>query len=151
MDKIDQNILKVLQDNGRITIAELAEKIGMSRTPTFERVRKLEKNGTIDRYVAVVNPQKIGITCFTYVEVQLVRHGTVAVERFLNSIMKIPEVMECHHITGEADFLLKVATRDIPAYEELVLHTLTALENVQNLKTLVVLSTMKQESHYPIR
>lgn len=151
MDKIDQNILKVLQDNGRITIAELAEKIGMSRTPTFERVRKLEKNGTIDRYVAVVNPQKIGITCFTYVEVQLVRHGTVAVERFLNSIMKISEVMECHHITGEADFLLKVATRDIPAYEELVLHTLTALENVQNLKTLVVLSTMKQESHYPIR
>ena len=79
-------------------------------------------------------------------EVKLARHGETPVEDFFNSIADMTEVLECHHITGEADFLLKVVTKDIPAYEQLILHQLSALPNVQNMKTSVVLSTFKNET-----
>ncbi|NOZ75980.1 MAG: Lrp/AsnC family transcriptional regulator [FCB group bacterium] len=150
MDKLDRNILESLQRNGRMTTAELAERVGMSRTPVFERVKKLERQGVIQKYVALVDPHQIGITCFTFVEVQLIRHGRETVNRFIAEIKKIPEVMECHHITGEADFLLKVATKDIPTYEHLLLNTMTALPDVRNLKTLVVLSTLVKKTQYPV-
>jgi len=150
LDPIDQKILELLQENGRITNTEIAKQVGMSPSPTLERVKKLERNGYIQRYVALINPEKVGIKCFTYIEVTLVRHGKEAVRRFMKSITEMNEVLECHHITGEADFLLKVATRDIPAYEDFILHKLTGLPDVQHLKTLVVLSTLKQETKIPI-
>jgi Lrp/AsnC family leucine-responsive transcriptional regulator len=150
IDNIDKQILETLQENGRIRNSELAKIINISPPPTAERVKKLEKNGYINKYVALVDPKKVGVTCFTYVEVTLIRHGKDSVERFMESIVEMDEVMECHHITGGADFLLKIATRDIPAYEEFILQKLTALPDVQNLKTLVVLSTLKQETKIPI-
>lgn len=151
IDKIDKKILETLQDNGRIKNSDLAKIINISPPPTAERVKKLEKNGYIKKYTALVDPTKVGITCFTFVEVTLVRHGKAAVERFMRSIVEIEEVLECHHITGDADFLLKIATKDIPSYEQLLIQTLTALPDVQHLKTLVVLSTLKQETKIPIK
>ncbi|MCK5345505.1 MAG: Lrp/AsnC family transcriptional regulator [Candidatus Heimdallarchaeota archaeon] len=151
MDNIDKKIISILQKNARMTNADLAEKIGMSRSPVFERVKKLERSGVITKYIALINPDMVGIQCFTYVEVTLIRHGQEAVVRFISSITKLHEVMECHHITGEADFLLKIATRDIAAYEDFILHKLTALPDVQNLKTMVVLSTMKNETSLPVK
>ncbi len=150
IDNIDKKILETLQEDGRIRNSDLAKIISISPPPTSERVKKLENNGYIKKYVALVDPTKVGITCFTYVEVTLIRHGKDAVERFMNSIVKIEEVLECYHITGDADFLLKVATKDIPTYEQFIIHTLTALPDVQHLKTLVVLSTLKQETKIPI-
>jgi len=150
LDKIDKKILETLQEDGRIKNSDLAKIINISPPPTAERVKKLEKNGYVKKYVALVDPIKVGITCFTYVEVTLVRHGKDAIERFMSSIVKLDEVMECHHITGGADFLLKIATRDIPTYEQFIIQTLTALPDVQHLKTLVVLSTLKQETKIPI-
>ncbi|MFC1566023.1 Lrp/AsnC family transcriptional regulator, partial [Candidatus Neomarinimicrobiota bacterium] len=135
---------------GRIKNSDLAKIINISPPPTAERVKKLEKNGYVKKYVALVDPIKVGITCLTYVEVTLVRHGKDAIERFMSSIVKLDEVMECHHITGGADFLLKIATRDIPTYEQFIIQTLTALPDVQHLKTLVVLSTLKQETKISI-
>jgi len=149
IDKTDEKILTILQENGRITNAELARQIEMSPPPTLERVKKLERAGIIQNYVALVDPVKLGLTCFTYVEVTLVRHGREGVERFMKAITKLDEVMECHHITGGADFMLKVASRDIPGYENFVLHKLTALPEVQHLKTMVVLSTLKHETRLP--
>lgn len=149
IDKIDRKILDILQENGRTSNAELARRINMSPPPTLERVKKLERNGIIENYVALTNPAKLGLNCFTYVEVTLVRHGREGVERFMKSITALDEVMECHHITGGADFLLKVASRDIPDYENFVLHKLTALPEVQHLKTMVVLSTLKHETRMP--
>jgi DNA-binding Lrp family transcriptional regulator len=146
LDKIDKKILNILQDNGRIRNSELAKKIKISPPPTSERVKKLEKNGYIKKYTALVDLVKVGVTCITYVEVTLIRHGKDAIKRFMDSIVKLDEVLECHHITGEADFLLKIATRDIPTYEQFIIQILTALPDVQNLKTLVVLSTLKQET-----
>ncbi|MBT3253543.1 MAG: Lrp/AsnC family transcriptional regulator [Candidatus Marinimicrobia bacterium] len=149
LDKIDRQILDILQENGRISNAELARRINMSPPPTLERVKKLERHGIIQNYVALANPAKLGLNCFTYVEVTLVRHGREGVERFMKSITSLDEVMECHHITGGADFLLKVASQDIPDYENFVLHKLTALPEVQHLKTMVVLSTLKHETRMP--
>ena len=146
LDYKDKHLLEELQKNSRITNAELAKRIGLSPSSTLERVKKLEVSGFIDKYIAILNPRKAGYSCFTFVEIKLARHGETPVENFISSIALIPEVLECHHITGEADFLLKVVTKDIPAYEELILHQLSALTNVQTMKTSVVLSTFKNET-----
>ena len=146
LDSKDKHLLEELQKNSRITNAELAKRIWLSPSSTLERVKKLEISGFIDKYIAILNPRKAGYSCFTFVEVKLARHGETPVENFISSIALIPEVLECHHITGDADFLLKVATKDIPAYEELILHQLSALTNVQTMKTSVVLSTFKNET-----
>ena len=146
LDSKDKHLLEELQANSRITNAALAKRIGLSPSSTLERVKKLEISGFIDKYIAILNPRKAGYSCFTFVEVKLARHGETPVEDFISSISLIPEVLECHHITGEADFLLKVVTKDIPAYEELILHQLSALTNVQTMKTSVVLSTFKNET-----
>ena len=142
----DKQIIYELQDNSRITNAELARRVGLSPSSTLERVKKLETSGLIEKYITLLNPRKAGYTCFTFVEVKLARHGEIPVGDFFKSISIMDEILECHHITGEADFLLKVATKDIPAYEELILHQLSALPNVQNMKTSVVLSTFKNET-----
>lgn len=150
IDRIDRKILSILQKDGRISNAALARQINMSPPPTLERVKKLERAGIIQSYVALADAAQLGISCFTYVEVTLERHGREGVDRFIQSITKLEPVMECHHITGGADFLLKVASRDIPDYENFVLHELTALPEVQHLKTMVVLSTLKQETKLPL-
>ena len=146
LDSKDKHLLEELQANSRITNAALAKRIGLSPSSTLERVKKLEVSGFIEKYITLLNPRKAGYSCFTFVEVKLARHGETPVENFISSIALIPEVLECHHITGEADFLLKVVTKDIPAYEELILHQLSALTNVQTMKTSVVLSTFKNET-----
>ena len=146
LDYKDKHLLEELQANSRITNAALAKRIGLSPSSTLERVKKLEVSGFIEKYITLLNPRKVGYSCFTFVEVKLARHGETPVENFISSIALIPEVLECHHITGEADFLLKVVTKDIPAYEELILHQLSALTNVQTMKTSVVLSTFKNET-----
>ena len=150
LDSKDKHLLEELQANSRITNAELAKRIGLSPSSTLERVKKLEVSGFIEKYITLLNPRKAGYSCFTFVEVKLARHGETPVENFISSIALIPEVLECHHITGEADFLLKVVTKDIPAYEELILHQLSALTNVQTMKTSVVLSTFKNETKLTI-
>ncbi len=120
MDATDRKILLALQAEGRITNAELAQRVGLSPPSVLERVKKLERAGVIRGYVALLEPALVGMRCFTYVEVSLARHGNEAVQRFVRLITRMDEVLECHHITGEADCLLKIATRDIPAYEELI-------------------------------
>ena len=150
LDKKNIQILDELQLNSRITNAELANRVGLSPSSTLERVKKLELSGIIDKYITLLNPRAAGYGCFTYVEVKLARHGVVPVKDFFKAVVDISEILECHHITGEADFLLKIATKNISSYEELILHQLSALPNVQNLKTSVVLSTFKQETRLVI-
>ena len=146
----DKDILNELQSNARITNAELAKRVHLSASSTLERVKKLESSGLIDSYVTLLNAGLAGFTCFTFVEVTLTRHGETPVEDFFKSISGMDEVLECHHITGEGDFLLKIATKDIPHYDTLILHGLSALPNVQHLKTSVVLSTFKNQTRLPI-
>lgn len=146
LDEIDLKILRILQTNGRIRNSDLAKQVGISAPPVLERVKKLEKSNTIKSFVALIDPLTVGIETLTFVEVILNRHTKDAVTKFINEIQKIDEVMECHHITGSADFLLKIAVKNIPAYEELVLNKLTALPHIQHLRTMVVLSSPKSKT-----
>ncbi|MFC2088861.1 Lrp/AsnC family transcriptional regulator, partial [Calditrichota bacterium] len=130
--------------------SKLAEKINISPPPTLERVKKLENSGIINKYVALVDPVSIGVETFTFVEVTLSRHGKDAVTEFIEAVKGLDAIMECHHVTGDADFLLKIACKNIPAYENLVLHKLTDLPHILNLKTMVVLSTFKNETAFNI-
>jgi DNA-binding Lrp family transcriptional regulator len=151
LDEIDLKILNILQTSGRITNSDLAKQVGISPPPVLERVKKLEKNNIIKSYVALVDPQTVGVATFTFVEVILSCHKKDAVDEFINEIQKIDEVMECHHVTGSADFLLKIAVKNIPAYEELVLNKLTDLPYIQHLRTMVVLSTPKSKTALNIK
>ena len=150
LDSTDKEILAELQLNARITNSDLAKRISLSPSSTLERVKKLEASGLIEKYVTLLNTRKAGYTCITFVEVALARHGETPVENFYKSISKMDEVLECHHITGKGDFLLKIATRDISHYDPLVLHGLSALSNVQHLRTSVVLSTFKYKTQLTI-
>lgn len=148
IDATDIKILNILQRNGRITNSALAKEIKISPPPTHERVKKLEKNGIIKKFVALLNPSTVGIGTHTFVEVMLRGHTRENVTAFIKAAQEMDEIMECHHVTGDADFLLKIAVQDIPAYETLILHKLTTLPHVSNLKTMVVLSTFKEETAY---
>ncbi|NOX15762.1 MAG: Lrp/AsnC family transcriptional regulator [Epsilonproteobacteria bacterium] len=151
LDEIDIQILSILQNEGRITNTELAKRIGISPPPTLERVKKLEKNGVIKKYVAILELAKIGIETCAFIQISLSQHGRVCVDEFMKAVKKIDEVLECHHITGDADFLLKIVVKNIQAYENLLLNRLTALPHIGHLKTMVVLSTLKNSTAYKLK
>jgi Lrp/AsnC family transcriptional regulator, leucine-responsive regulatory protein len=133
LDKIDLRILQILQENSKITNLDLSKKIGLSPAPTLERVKKLEQSDVIQSYHAVVNPLHLGLN----------------VKTFLSKILEIPEIVECYIITGEADFLMKVVCKDIPTYEQLLFKTLSQIEEIERLRTLMTLSTVKDSKILP--
>jgi Lrp/AsnC family leucine-responsive transcriptional regulator len=149
MDKIDLHILRILQENSKITNLDLSKRIGLSPAPTLERVKKLENSGIIDSYHAYVNPQTIGLNVKTFVLVSLAWKEKDALDSFVKKIQDIDEVTEAYIITGEADFLLKVICKDIPTYEQLLFKTLSQIEEIERLKTLVTLSTVKSSKILP--
>ena len=150
LDDIDRNILAILQENGRITNAELASRIGISPPSMLERVKKLEKKGVIRRYVALVDPSMVDKGTMALVSVSLDRHRVKSIDQFTRAIEKLPEVMECYHVTGEEDYILKVVVKDIQEYENLILTKLTKLPALSKLKTSFILSTVKYQTSYPI-
>jgi DNA-binding Lrp family transcriptional regulator len=150
LDSIDKKIIELLQANSNITNAQLAQEIGLSPAPTLERVKKLETQGVIKSYHAVVDMASIGLGVCTFVTVSLKGHNKENIEKFTKSISKIPEVVECHHVTGQADFILKVVASDIPAYQNLMLEKMTNIEGVDNMHSTVILSTFKDSRVIPL-
>ena len=146
IDETDKKIINILQENGRITNAQLAAEIGISPPGMLERVKRLENAGIIHRYVALVNPEKVNKGTLAFVSVSLAAHRLQAIDRFTEEINKLPEVLECYHIAGGDDFLLKVAVKDIREYEELVLHKLTPIKGVNKINTTFILSTIKYDT-----
>ncbi|MBK8657054.1 MAG: Lrp/AsnC family transcriptional regulator [Haliscomenobacter sp.] len=151
LDKIDLKILKILQDNSKITNLDLSKKIGLSPAPTLERVKKLENSLIIESYHAKVNPQSIGLNVKTFVQVSLAWQKENALNNFLEKIKQIDEIVECYIITGEADFLMKIVCKDIPTYEQLLFKTLSQIEEIERLKTLMTLSTVKDSKVLPYK
>jgi DNA-binding Lrp family transcriptional regulator len=151
LDKIDLKILKILQQNSKITNLDLSKKIGLSPAPTLERVKKLENNGVIESYHAKVSPQSIGLNVKIFVLVSLAWQKENALNHFLEKIKEIEEIVECYIITGEADFLMKIVCKDIPTYEQLLFKTLSQIEEIERLKTLMTLSTVKDSKILPYR
>ena len=144
IDKKDQQIMQILQQNARTTIKEIADMIGMSSTPVFERIKKLEKNGFIDRYVALLNEAQLGYKMVAFVQISLKLHNLDEVNSFVEKITVFPEVMECYHTTGESDFLLKILVRDMDRFNEFILYKLSEIENLGHVKTQFALSTRKK-------
>jgi len=149
LDKIDLKILKILQENSKITNLDLSKKIGLSPAPTLERVKKLEQSDIIQSYHAHVNPTQMGLNVKTFVLVSLAWKKENALNSFLEKIGKIDEVTECYIITGEADFLMKIICKDIPTYEQLLFKTISQIEEIERLKTLMTLSTVKDAKLLP--
>lgn len=149
LDRIDRKILKILQENSKITNLELSKQINLSPAPTLERVKKLEQSGVIVSYHAEIDPSTVGLNVKTFVLVSLAWKKDGALENFLAKIKNIDEITECYIITGEADFLLKVVCKDIPTYEQLLFKTLSQIDEIERLKTLVTLSTVKDSKVMP--
>ncbi|MEO1516437.1 MAG: Lrp/AsnC family transcriptional regulator [Bacteroidota bacterium] len=149
LDKIDLKILKILQENSKITNLDLSKKIGLSPAPTLERVKKLENTDVIESYHAQVNPTSIGLSVKTFVLVSLAWQKENALNNFLSKIQEIEEITECYIITGEADLLIKIICADIPTYEQLLFKTLSQIEEIERLKTLMTLSTVKDSKLLP--
>jgi len=149
LDKTDLQILKILQDNSKITNLDLSKNIGLSPAPTLERVKKLEQSGIVQSYHALVDPQSIGLNVKTFVLVSLAWQKENALNNFMDKIKAIKEITECYIITGEADFLIKIICKDIPTYEQLLFKTLSQIEEIERLKTLMTLSTVKDTKILP--
>lgn len=150
LDNTDRKILELLQRNSNITNALLAKEIGLSPAPTLERVNKLENGGVIKSYHAVIDPAAVGLGVSTFVMVTLKGHNKENIEKFMSAINKVDEVIECHHITGAGDFILKIICADIAAYQQLMLEKVSNIDVVDSLQSMVILSTMKNSKVLPI-
>ncbi|WP_420385247.1 Lrp/AsnC family transcriptional regulator [Roseivirga sp.] len=150
LDKIDRKILDILQSNAKITNAQLSKEIGLSPAPTLERVKKLENSGIIKSYHAKLDTDKIGMGVSTFVYATLKGHNKHNIEIFLDAINKIDEVIECHHVTGSGDFVLKIIAKDIASYQQLMLEKVSDISVVDNLQSMVILSTFKDSKVMPI-
>ena len=150
LDKTDRRILEILQDDGAITNSELAHRVGLTPAPTLERVRKLEREGYVRKYVALVDQGKLGRPVTAFVSVIMRSHNQKSSDEFRKAVEKLPEVLECHHIAGEEDFLLKVVSASPLDYEHFVLGRLTKITGIEKVKTTFVLSSPKLETKIPV-
>ena len=150
LDKVDRKILEILQVNAKITNAQLSKEIGLSPAPTLERVKKLEQAGIIRSYHAKLDNEKIGLGVSTFVHVTLMGHNKENMNAFIEAISNVEEVIECHHVTGSGDFVLKIVAQDIASYQKLMLEKISEIPVVDGLQSMVILSTYKDSKKMPI-
>lgn len=150
LDATDRKILEILQADSNITNAQLSVEIGLSPAPTLERVKKLENAKVIKSYHATIDHASVGLGVSTFVMVTLKGHNKENIHKFMDAMYEIEEVVECHHITGQADFILKVVSSDIPSYQTLMLEKVSNIEVVDNMQSMVILSTFKDSKVVPI-
>jgi Lrp/AsnC family transcriptional regulator, leucine-responsive regulatory protein len=151
IDKIDKQILHLLQQNARINNLELAQQVNLSPTPCARRVKRLEQAGVIKKYVTELDPEVLGLTLTVLTSVTMERHTADRFEKFEQEIAQLPEVMECYIVTGQAsDFLIKVLVRDMRHYEEFLLSRLTKIDGVSGVHSSFVLRQPINKSQLPI-
>lgn len=150
LDVIDCKILDRLQGNARISNVELADAVGLSPTPCLRRVRELERLGVIRQYVALLDPQAIGLPVSVFVNVTLEKQAAQALENFEAAVRRRPEVMECYMMTGEADYLLRVVVPDVAAYQQFLVGHLSRMPGVESTKSSFALKHVKYGTALPI-
>jgi len=150
-DKTDLEILRTLQEDGRISNADLARRINLSPPATYARVRRLEESGFIRGYVALLDLDKAGFDLLCFVHVSLQLHQSQQVESFKRAISKMPEVLECHHVTGDFDYLLKVVLHNRKDLERFAIERLTPIPGVARIQTSLVLTVVKESTALPLR
>ena len=150
MDNIDRRILTELQRQGDVPIQELGERVGLSHTPCWRRVKRLEERGVIKRRVALLDAEQLDLAVNVFVNVNLRRHQENALNRFEAAVQEIPEIVECYTVSGETDFLLRVVVADVTAYEHLLKATLVHLPEVGNLTSTFALRQVKYTTALPL-
>lgn len=150
LDDTDRRIMRILQTQGRITNAALAKQIGISPPAMLERVKRLENAGVISRFVALLDPEKIGVGVIAFVRVSLAAHQLPHVDDFSAKIAELDEVLECHQVSGPDDYILKVALRSMSEYRDFTFKKLAAIEGVQSINSSFVLGTIKYQTAYPV-
>ena len=151
LDRKDRLILRQLQRDSRVTMQQLAQKVGMSSSACWRRVRALEESGVIDRYAVLVNPQKAGFSLSSMTLVSLARHEQKNVENFVHEVERHPEVLECFATSGEADFHLRVVVEDIDAYNRFLDDFIFQLPGVSQVRSNIVLKEIKVDTALPFR
>ncbi len=150
LDAIDNTILDILQHDGRVPNAELARRLNLSPPAIHARLKRLEREGYFDNFVALLNHERMGYDLLCFVQVSLMVHQFEHVQRFREIILELPEVLECHHVTGEFDYLLKVVIQNRAGLEQFVVHKLTPLPGVARIHTSLVLTEVKAKTQIPI-
>ncbi len=150
LDRIDRKILEILQRDGRIANAELAKQVHLSATPTLERVRRLEREGFIEDYVARLSPEKMEAGLIAFVEVALERTTEDVFARFAEAVHKVGEIIECNMVAGGFDYLLKVRVQDMAAYRQFLGGGMSALPGVRETHTYMVMEKVKDTTVFPI-
>ncbi len=150
LDETDKVLLRSLQTDGRLSNVELARKINLSPPATLARLRRLEKDGYIRNYTAVVDREKAGYDLLCFIHISMQMHQLEQVESFRNLVQKMPEVLECHHITGEYDYLLKVALRNRKDLERFAVDRLTPIPGVARIHTSLVFTEVKSTTALPL-
>jgi Lrp/AsnC family transcriptional regulator, leucine-responsive regulatory protein len=150
LDSIDKRILNILQEDGRSNTKEIADTVGLSLTPTYERIKRLEKNGIIDKYVALVDKKVLGISFTAFCSVRLQLHSKTLIQKFEVDIKKLDEVMECYHMAGNFDYLLKIEATDMKHYQEFISNKLAGLNNISNVQSSFVMTEIKHETAFKL-
>ncbi|NLR91201.1 MULTISPECIES: Lrp/AsnC family transcriptional regulator [Flammeovirga] len=150
LDQMDLKILRLLQSDANITNKEIARRVHLSTTPVYERIKKLEKGGFIQKYVAVLDKEKLDKGLIVFCNVTLKEHTKNIGHQFVNEITSLDEVVECYNISGDFDFLLKVIVQDMKAYQDFVLNKLGEIKNIGSAHSTFVMSEIKQSFNVPI-
>jgi Lrp/AsnC family leucine-responsive transcriptional regulator len=150
LDDIDRKILAVLQADGRISLADLSARVGLSPSPCLRRIRALERDGIISRYVAVLDQDKVGLPVSVFVSIKLESQRVQALERFNKAIAKWPEVLESYLMTGPRDYLLRIVVADLSAYERFLKQKLTKVDGIASIESSFALEQVKYSHVLPI-
>lgn len=146
LDKVDRKILQFLQGNGRMSMTELAERVGMSVSPVTERVRRLEREGVITGYSARINPQALGLGLLVFVEIKLRSKSGNIFDDFRREVAKVPQILECYLVSGEYDYLLKLRLPDMAAYRDMLGNILLQLPAAAESRSYVVMEEAKEST-----
>jgi Lrp/AsnC family leucine-responsive transcriptional regulator len=151
LDLTDRRILELLQENSQFTMKEIASRINLSVTPVHDRIRKLEREGFIDKYVCLLNRRKLGKALVVYCNVTLDKQKRESFEDFNQAIVNMPEVLECSVVSGNFDYMLKVVVEDGEAYNQFYQHKLSALKSVLHISSYFVISEIKYSTGIEVR
>jgi Lrp/AsnC family leucine-responsive transcriptional regulator len=144
LDKLDRHILRILQQEGRISMKDLGERVGLSVTPCIERVKRMERDGVISGYYARVDPAAVGAKLLVFVEITLNQKSATAFEQFRREVLRIPEVQECHLVSGDFDYLIKARIHEMAEYRKLLGDMLLELPGAAQSKSYVVMEEIKE-------
>ncbi|MEL6193052.1 MAG: Lrp/AsnC family transcriptional regulator [Bacteroidota bacterium] len=149
-DNTDLKILRILQKDGNQTNKGVASLLGMTVTPIFERIKRLEREGFIGKYIALLNRRKLGFKQTVFIGLTLKGHTRNYLDRFVKKIDEFGEVLECHRVSGNFDYLLKIVVQDVEAYETFILNKLTLISDLGSVQSMIVLSTSKESTDIAI-